>query len=123
MKQYDIYQRCEDYTVHVIELIESIPYRKSVGIIGDQLIRSSGSVGANLNEASNARTKREFISCIGISLKEIMEAQYWLRVLSRTNHKYKHHISEVQKEAESIMRILAKIYWNSKKSSQSDIRH
>ena len=85
MKEFNIYIRCENFIVAIINLIESIPYKKSVGIISDQLIRSAGSVGANLCEADNARSKKEFISCIGICLKEIKETIFWLRVLKRTN--------------------------------------
>jgi four helix bundle protein len=93
--------------------MESIPYRKSIGIISDQLIRSSGSVGANLNEANNARSKKEFTSCIGISLKEIKESIYWLQVLKRTNKSFENKIENIENEANQIKLILGKIYWSS----------
>ncbi len=110
MRNFDIYKRCEDFVVKVIHLIESIPYRRSVGIIGDQVIRSSGSVGANLCEADNARSRKEFISCIGISLKEIKESKFWLNVLRRTNPDFKNQIIPIEKEANEIKLILGKIY-------------
>jgi four helix bundle protein len=110
MKKYDIYERCEDFTVNIIKLIESIPYKRSVGIIGDQIMRSSASVGANLNEADNARSKKEFISCIGISLKEIKETSYWLKILKRIEHHFAEKISEIENEALEIKRILGRIY-------------
>lgn len=110
MKEFDIYKRCEDFAVRVIQLIESMSYRKSIGIIGNQLTRSSGSVGANLCEADNARSKKEFISCISISLKEIKESIFWLRLLRRTNLQYAAEISSIEKEADEIKRILGKIY-------------
>lgn len=115
MKEFDIYQKCEDFAVAIIQLIEQIPYRRSVGIISDQLFRSSGSVGANLNEANNARSKKEFISCIGISLKEIKESSFWLKVLKRTNMNFTERILTIEKEAETIRRILGKIYWSAQK--------
>ena len=110
MKKYDIYRRCEDFAVNVIQLIESIPYRQSVKILGNQLIRSSGSVGANLNEADNARTKKEFLSCLSISLKEIKESRFWLRILKRTNFKFEPSIESLEKEASEIKLILGSIY-------------
>ena len=117
MKEFDIYKRCEDFAVQVIHLIESIPYRKSVGIIGDQLMRSASSVGANLCEADNARSKKEFISCVGISLKEIKESGFWLRLLNRTNTSHANEISIVEKEATEIKLILGKIYRKSQNSA------
>ncbi len=115
MKEYYIYKRCEDFTVTIIELMESIPYRKSIGIISDQLIRSSGSVGANLNEANNARSKKEITSCIGISLKEVKESIYWLQILKRTNKSLKNRIEDIENEASQIKLILGRIYWSSLK--------
>ena len=114
MKEFDIYKRCENFAVNIIKLIESIPYRRSVGIIGNQLMRSSGSVGANLCEADNARSRKEFISCIGISLKEIKESIFWLRILRRTNANFQDQIQTEEKEADEIKRILGKIYRKSK---------
>ena len=113
MKEFDIYKRCEDFAVQIIQMIESMPYRKSVGIIGNQLMRASSSVGANLCEADNARSKKEFISCIGISLKEVKESVFWLKILRRTNLKFENLISNTEKEADEIKRILGKIYRNS----------
>jgi len=110
MKNFDIYDRCENFVVNIINLLESIPYRKSVGVISDQLIRSSGSVGANLYEADNSRSKKEFLSCLSISLKEIQESRFWLKVLRRTNYAYSEKISIYEKEALELKLILGSIY-------------
>lgn len=50
-------------------------------ILGKQVLRSGTSVGANYREASRARSKAEFTSKIGDSLKEIEETGYWLELL------------------------------------------
>jgi four helix bundle protein len=100
MKELDIYKRCEDFAVSAIKFIEIIPYQKSVGVIGDQLMRSSCSAGANLCEADNARSRKEFVSCIGISLKEIKESVFWLRILKRINPEFQNLIQIQEKEAD-----------------------
>ncbi len=114
MKEYNIYKRCEDFLVDIIKLFETIPYKKSVGTISDQLIRSSGSVGANLHEADNARSKKEFISCVGISLKEVRETIFWLNVLRRTNSDYDYVIQKLGSETGELKKILGSIYQNSR---------
>ena len=111
MNQYSIYKRCEDFAVNVIQLAEKIPYRYSVGVICKQVIRSSSSVGANLNEADNARSEKEFISCLSISLKEIRESLYWVKLLQRTNTNFKQDILAIEKECVEIKNILGRIYW------------
>ena len=49
-----------------------------------QLLRSGTSVGANIEEAQGAQSKRDFIAKMQISLKEARETHYWLRLLRDT---------------------------------------
>ena len=111
MNKFDIYERCENFSIGIIELVEKIPYRTSAGIIGKQLIRSATSIGANLNEADNARSDKEFLSILGICLKEAKETQYWLKLLKRTNQNFSEDITNTADEAYQIIKILGKIFW------------
>ena len=60
---------------------------KTIGNIedGKQLIKASGSVGANYIEANESLSKKDFIMRIKISRKEAKESRYWLRLVD-TNH-------------------------------------
>jgi four helix bundle protein len=49
-----------------------------------QLVDAAGSVGANLEEAAEAQTKRDFIAKNFIALKEAREARFWLRLIGRS---------------------------------------
>lgn len=59
---------------------------KTIGNIEDarQLIRSSGSVGANYIEANESFSKKDFILRIKICRKEAKESRYWLRLIKAT---------------------------------------
>jgi len=48
-----------------------------------QLAAAATSVGSNLEEAKAAYSRRDFAAKNAISLKEIREALYWLRVIQR----------------------------------------
>ncbi len=50
-------------------------------IIAKQLMRSGTSVGANVEEASVAQSRRDFLSKLSIALKEAQETKYWLTLL------------------------------------------
>jgi four helix bundle protein len=50
-----------------------------------QLVRASGSVGANYREANEALSKKDFSLRIRISRKEAKESSYWLRLIRETN--------------------------------------
>ncbi len=58
---------------------------KTNRILADQILRSGTSVGANLNEAQAALTKKEFIAKVAIAAKEIRETKYWLMLLTESN--------------------------------------
>lgn len=53
-------------------------------IISKQLLRSSTSIGANIEEAQAAQSRRDFLSKISIAAKEARETHYWLRLLNES---------------------------------------
>ena len=60
---------------------------KTIANIEDskQLIKSSGSVGANYIEANEKLSKKDFLFRMKISRKEAKESVYWLRLIDSTN--------------------------------------
>ena len=80
-KQYDLEDRTLKFAKNVRALVKKL--RKTVGNIedGKQLVRSSGSVGANYIEANEALSKKDFILRIKICRKESKESRYWLKLL------------------------------------------
>jgi four helix bundle protein len=81
-KQYDLEERTLKFAVQVRDFVRNIS--KDVASIedGKQLIRSSGSVGANYIEANEALSKKDFVMRIKICRKEAKESRYWLKLLS-----------------------------------------
>ncbi len=78
----DLKPRTKAFAIRVIRMHASLPRNSAVAqVLGKQALRSGTSVGANLREASRGRSKAEFISKIGDSLKEIEETEYWLELL------------------------------------------
>jgi len=53
--------------------------------IKNQLLRSGTSVGANIMEAQNASSKRDFYNKMKIAAKELNEFKYWMIILERSN--------------------------------------
>ena len=80
-KQYDLEKRTFDFAKQVRSFVKKLP--KGIASIDDikQLVRSSGSVGANYIEANEALSKKDFLMRIKISRKEAKESRYWLNLL------------------------------------------
>jgi len=80
-KKFDLEERTFNFAKKVREFIKKIP--KNIMVYEDisQLIRSSGSIGANYIEANEALSKKDFYHRIKISRKEAKESRFWLRLL------------------------------------------
>ena len=74
--------------------------------IARQLLRAGCSVGANLQEAQSAQSRRDLVSKFSIALKEARETQYWLRLLVATDLVKAESIADLQREATELVAIL-----------------
>ena len=93
-KAYDIKERTFEFGLETIKVISGFPKNTIAFELGKQLIRSGTSIGANIEEATGARTKKEFVNSINISKKEARESNYWLRLIfaiKLTNSKKLNH--------------------------------
>lgn len=84
-------------------------------IISKQVLRSSTSIGANVEEAIAAQSKRDFISKMAIASKEARETKYWLRLLDKSNLT-SIEMSDYLIEVEHIINIITKIIKTSSES-------
>jgi four helix bundle protein len=80
------------------DFIRTLPKNQSSLEDGKQLIRSSGSVGANYIEANESLSKKDFVMRIKICLKEAKESTYWLNLLHADD------IEHTQKEHAALLR-------------------
>lgn len=83
---------------------------------GKQLIRASGSVGANYIEANEKLGDKDFLMRVKIARKEAKEAQYWLRLLKDLNSAYQIKAEVLIIEAVELRKILSSIITKRKSS-------
>ena len=79
--RYDLEERTFEFARRVRAFVKQLP--RTICNVEDvkQVVRSSGSVGANYIEANEALSKKDFRMRIKISRKEAKESRYWLRLL------------------------------------------
>jgi four helix bundle protein len=77
----DIRQRAYQYALRIVRFMEDIPKDMAGRTIGNQLMRSGTSIGANIVEAQASSSKKDFTKFIIISLKSANESLFWLRLL------------------------------------------
>jgi four helix bundle protein len=105
----NIQERSFEFGVRVVRLVDRLP-RTTAGIkIGQQLIDAGTSVGANMQEADAAESKKDFVHKTGIALKEAKESHYWLRLVDATLLPKDGEVQALLQEARELSLILGAI--------------
>jgi four helix bundle protein len=114
MKENLIATKTFDFALTVIELFIQLK-KENEFIISKQIIRSGTSIGANVEEAIAAQSKKDFINKLSIASKEARETKYWLRLLNQSELTQITVVSYLN-EIEHIINILTKIIKTSQES-------
>lgn len=78
--------KSKKFAVRIVKLYKYLCDTKKEYVLSKQLLRSGTSIGANLEEAECAISKKDFLVKIYISLKECSETKYWLELLYETEY-------------------------------------
>lgn len=115
-KRYDLEGRCLKFAKAVRIFIKKLPKTTGNFEDGKQLVRSSGSIGANYIEANESLSKKDFVMRIKISRKEAKESLYWLNLLDFGQDKnLETENLNLMKECRELMLILGAILRKSEK--------
>jgi four helix bundle protein len=84
MKENILKKKSFDFEVVVIDICSQLN-KKKLYVISNQLLRSGTSIGANIEEADAAQSKKDFITKMSIAAKEARESNYWLRLIQTSS--------------------------------------
>lgn len=84
-KRYDLEERTYQFAKDVGQFVKTLPKTVANHEYSGQVVRSSGSVGANYIEANESLGKKDFLMRIKICRKEAKESAFWLRLIHETN--------------------------------------
>ncbi len=107
----DLSNRLLKFAIDTILFLRKVKNNEESLIIKRQLIKSSTSSGANYEEAQGGSSKADFTNKVRISLKEMRESNYWLKIINGTLTQ-KELIQECQrliKESQELKNILGSI--------------
>jgi four helix bundle protein len=106
---YDLEERTFQFAKRVRMFVKQLP--KTIANIedGKQVIRASGSIGANYIEANESLSKKDFLVRVKICRKEAKECAYFLRLIYETNSIAADEGILLQDEADQLKKILSAI--------------
>jgi four helix bundle protein len=83
MQDNELCDRLFNFSVEVLKFLKTIRSNQENNILKFQLAKAATSCGANYEESQGACSTADFSNKVRISLKEIREANYWLRIIDR----------------------------------------
>lgn len=121
MSKYDLEKRTEKFAIAVRDALKLV--RKDIINWDDtkQVLRSSGSIGANYVEANDGLSDKDFEYRIKVCRKEAKETTYWLRVI-RVSESERVIINGLEKEAFELMKIFGAILRNFKRNKSKEFK-
>ena len=101
--------RMTDFAKRIIRLCRAMSKDTINESLVAQIVRSSGSVGANYREANEAVGKKDFLYRLRIARKECKETEHWLDLIVEANPRFSEKVSELYEEGRQLRNILSSI--------------
>lgn len=120
-RNIDIHERLLQFGIRIVRLCKILAKNIDNRVIADQLIRSATSVGANMQEADAASSKKDFINKVNISKKEMQETNYWIKLIDGAelvnNDGNKEELRLLLQESEELKKIVGAILFRAKENA------
>jgi four helix bundle protein len=107
MTPEELKARTKSFALRVLKVADSLPRSPSGRTFASQIAGSGSSVASNYRAACKARSRREFISKLGIAEEEADETQFWLEMIMESGLVPARRLQSLYQEAREITAILA----------------
>jgi four helix bundle protein len=103
------------FSLEIIRLYKQLESHREY-VVSKQLLRSGTSIGANIEEAAAAESRKDFVHKMNIALKEARETYYWLRLLNESDLAPRIDVRSQLKQANDLVRLLTAIVKTTRKN-------
>ena len=101
-------KRLFEYAVRAIAVARALPKSDIGSHIGKQMLRSGTSAGANYQEAVGSESRNDFVHKIQITLKELRETYYWLRIIKASRLLPAKRLEDILQESNELIAMTVK---------------
>ena len=122
MSKAELLTRTKAFGLRILKLVDHLPRSTSGRAIGNQLVRSGTSVGANYRAACRSRSRAEFAAKLGVVAEEADETVYWLEVIRDGNLLPAKKLTELLKAADELTAIFTAGRRTSSRNQTSNIK-
>ena len=123
MNEEKLNKRTKQFALRVMKLVGVLPKTIEGRAIGNQLIRSGTSIGANSRAACKGRSKKEFIAKLGMVEEEADESAYWMELIIEGDLLKRELVQPLLDEANEIAAIMAASRMTASKGPQKEKKY
>jgi len=114
-----VLEKSFSFSVRILKLYRFLlKVDRSLEPILKQILRSGTSIGANITEAQNAPSTKDFINKLNISLKEARESEYWLNLFKASDIIDEKSFKSLQQDCKELIKLLIAIIKTAKSNSK-----
>ncbi|NCC50616.1 MAG: four helix bundle protein [Spartobacteria bacterium] len=117
MNSDELKTRTKQFALRIMRLVDALPKTMAGRAIGNQIVRSGTSVGANYRAACRGRSKAEFAAKLGTVAEEADETCFWLELVIEGNLLPREQVEPLYKEADELTAIFTSGVRTAKKGS------
>ncbi|MBM4158781.1 MAG: four helix bundle protein [Ignavibacteria bacterium] len=97
------------FAFRIVKLYKYLTEKKKEYVLSKQVLKCGTSIGANVEEAHGAISKKDFSNKISIAYKEARETLYWLKLLQKGEFINQKQCDSLSKDCEELNKILFSI--------------
>ena len=116
----ELLDRTKAFALRIIALVDALPATPTGRVIGNQILRSGTSVGANYRSCQRGKSRAEFIAKLAIAEEEADESVYWLELLVESSILPQERLLPLLTEAREITAILTASRIRAKQNSEKE---
>lgn len=109
-KGKDLCDRLFQFSIDVIKFLREVKSTPETSVLKYQLTKSATSSGANYEESQAASSKADFRNKVGISLREMRESNYWMRIFKTMEIGDERLAKKLVSESDELKKILGSIF-------------
>ncbi|MFI3243024.1 MAG: four helix bundle protein [Akkermansia sp.] len=111
-----IKEKSFSFAIRIVKLYRYLSEEKKEFVLSKQLLRSGTSIGANVVEAIEGVSRKDFQAKMYIALKECAETLYWLELLEQTAYLTHSEYKSIANDCAELKRILSSITKSTKEN-------
>lgn len=120
MNATELKQRFRQFSVRIVRLVDKLPNTTSGKAIGNQIVRSGTSPGANYRAACRAKSDKDFINKLKIVEEELDETDYWIELISDVEMIRPDLLVDIRNETKELLAIITQSIITKRKNINDD---